>query len=305
MKEKMITVIGSLNFDLIFKQKRLAVKGETYPADSMTTAGGGKGANQAVQCAKLGVTTYLVGAVGRDVFGDYLLDGLTQYGVNTDYVKRVDETTGVGVVQALQDGTISATIAKGANDTVTRSQIDEAEPLLVKSSIVILQLETPVSVVEYAIRKAHEHGCYIILNAAPALELSSEALEKVNCLVVNEPEASFYCGAAIHDLDSAKEHCTKLLEQIGDLLIITLGRGGSLLYDGIHKLHVQAAEVEAIETTGAGDSYIGAFACKLLEGKSMAEAAAFASKAAGVTVTKIGAQPGMPTAVELQADCSV
>ncbi|WP_410512696.1 ribokinase [Paenibacillus sp. BR2-3] len=305
MKEKIITVIGSLNFDMIFKQKRLAAKGETYAADSLTTAGGGKGANQAVQCAKLGASTYLVGAVGRDGFGDFLLYSLGQYGVNTDFVNRVEETTGVGVVQALEDGTVAATISKGANYTLTRQHIEDAEPLLKKSSIVIFQLETPADVVEYGIHKACEHGCYVILNAAPAAELSSEALSKVNCLVVNEPEASFYCGAVIDDLDSAMLHCGDLFRKIGGLLIITLGKGGSLLYDGINMLHVKAADAEAIETTGAGDSYIGAFAYKLLEGEEIAEAAVFASKVAGITVTRIGAQPAMPTMAELETKYSL
>ncbi|WP_200889541.1 PfkB family carbohydrate kinase [Cohnella kolymensis] len=199
MKEKIITVIGSLNFDMIFKQQRLAVIGETYSAENLTITGGGKGANQAVQCAKLGASTYLVGSVGRDVLGDQLLNDLARYGVITDYVSRTDAATGVGVVNALEDGSLLATISKGANYEMTPERIDEIEPLLKRSSIVILQLEIPIEVVEYSIHKAHEAGCYVILNAAPAAAISADALAKVNCLVVNEPEASFYCGEIIED----------------------------------------------------------------------------------------------------------
>ncbi|KJD43864.1 ribokinase [Paenibacillus terrae] len=300
MKENIITVIGSLNFDIILKQKRLAAKGETYTADSLTTTGGGKGANQAVQCAKLGASTWLVGAVGSDTFGDFLLRGLAEYGVNTEFVNRVNETTGVGVVQALEDGTVAATISQGANYTLTRQRIDEATPLLVKSNIVIFQLETPVDVVEYGIHKAKEQGCYVLLNAAPAAALSPEALSKVDCLVVNEPEASFYCGEVIDDLDSAMLHCEELFSKVGGVLIITLGKGGSLLYDGINKLHIKAADAAAIETTGAGDSYIGAFAFQILNGAEIGAAARFASEVAGITVTRIGAQPAMPTMEEFK-----
>jgi ribokinase len=304
-KDKIITVIGSLNFDFIFKQQRLAKIGETYTADHMTTTGGGKGANQAVQCAKLGAVTYLVGAVGRDVLGDQLVRDLERYGVNTDYVARTDETTGVGVVNALEDGTLMATISKGANYTITTARVDEIDQLLERTSIVILQLEIPVEVVEYAIHKAYAHGCYIILNAAPAAAISTEALAKVHCLVVNEPEAAFYCGTAIDDLESAMQHAPMLYGRIGELLIITLGKNGSLLYNGESMFHVKAAKVDAVETTGAGDSYIGAFACQLLKEQPVDEAARFASMAAGITVTKIGAQTAMPTTRELEKPRSV
>jgi len=299
-KEKIITVIGSLNFDVIFKQQRFAQIGETYTADHVETASGGKGANQAVQCAKLGIPTYLVGSVGRDVMGTQLLHELAEYGVNTNYVTRVDETTGVGVVNALHDGTLMATISKGANYTITKNRIDEIEALLKRSSIVILQLEIPIEVVEYSIHKAHQFGCFIILNAAPAAAVSAEALSKVNCLVVNEPEASFYCGASVENLESALRHGRKLHEKIGELLIITLGRNGSVLFDADDTIHVKSLEVEAIETTGAGDSYIGAFATRLLMGDDFASAAGYASAAAAITVTKIGAQSAMPTARELE-----
>ncbi|MCT2197549.1 ribokinase [Paenibacillus sp. p3-SID1389] len=303
-KEKIVTVIGSLNFDLIFKQKRLAEIGETYTADRLETAGGGKGANQAVQCAKLGTTTYLVGAVGNDVLGEKLVHDLKHYGVHTEYIGRAAETTGVGVVNALEDGTLIATISKGANYSLTKERIDEIEDLLMRSAIVILQLEVPVDVVEYAIRKAHDFGCYIILNAAPAAPVAPDALAKVSCLVVNESEASFYCGKPIHDLASAQLHGHGLYERTGELLIITLGKSGCVVFDREGSFYVPAEPVNAIETTGAGDSFIGAFATRMLESPDVKAATRFASRAAAVTVTKIGAQSAMPTIQQLQADVS-
>lgn len=299
MKENIITVIGSINYDIIFKQKRFAEKGETIAADTVSFAGGGKGANQAVQCAKLGAVTYLVGAIGNDNFGEFILGNLKKDSVNVDNVMVGESSTGIGVVNALEDGTLVSTIFEGANHIINNKNIDEIEHLLKRSKIVILQMEIPIDVVEYAILKAHEHGCFIILNAAPAKEISASALLKVNCLVVNEPEASFYCGETIIDLETAKKNCEILFSKVRDLVIVTLGENGSVIYDGKHKLYIPAKKVNAIESTGAGDSYIGAFAYKLLIGCEYLEAAEFAALAGAFTVTGIGAQDSMPTLKEL------
>lgn len=295
MKENIITVIGSLNYDIIFKQKNLPQKGETTTANSVTFGGGGKGANQAVQCAKLGALTYMVGAVGNDSFGKYLTEQLKIYGVKLNHVKIVEENTGLGVVNAIDDGTIMATISTGANFKVDKKQIDEIEYLLEKSKIVILQLEIPVEVVQYIIEKASMYNCFIILNAAPAKNISKDALSKVNCLVVNEVEASFYSNEEIFDRVTAEKNCEKLFSKVKDLVIITLGENGSLIYDGKEKIYIPSKKVEAIESTGAGDSYIGAFAYKILEGKRFIDAAKFATLAGALTVTKVGAQSSMPS----------
>ncbi|MHB1393854.1 MAG: ribokinase [Clostridia bacterium] len=299
MKENIITVIGSLNYDIIFKQKRLANLGETLTADSVTFAGGGKGANQAVQCAKLGARTYMVGTVGMDVFGECLFRELGKFNVNTDYIKSVMENTGIGVDNVLEDGTLIGTISTGANFTINKDQIDEADDLISRSKIIIVQMEIPIEVIEYTIDKARKHNCYIILNAAPAKEISDTALSKLDCLVVNEPEATFYSGEKVSDLESAKKNCEKLFEKVKGLVIITLGENGSLLYDGKTKIHVIAKKVNAIDSLGAGDSYIGAFAYKILECCGHVEAAKFAAVAGALTVTRVGAQSSMPTLKEI------
>jgi len=299
MKENIITVIGSINYDIIFKQKRFAQKGETITADTVSFAGGGKGANQAVQCAKLGAVTYLVGAIGNDNFGEVLLLNLKRFGVNVDNIMIGELNTGIGVVNALEDGTLVSTISTGANYTINKRNIDDIEHLLERSKIVILQMEIPTDVVEYAILKAHEHGCFIILNAAPAKNISGFALSKVNCFVVNELEASFYSGETITDLETANKYCERLFVKVKDLVIITLGENGSVVYDGKQKLHVPAKKVNAIESTGAGDSYLGAFAYKLLTDCKYSEAAEFAALAGAFTVTNVGAQDSMPTLKEL------
>lgn len=301
MKEKKAVVIGSLNYDIILKQKRLPKIGETFVADSVTMCGGGKGANQAAQLSKLGSEVFMVGCVGTDKFGDELLSNLKNYNVNTDKVKRSsDNNTGMGIVNVFDDGKLIATITRGANYEVRIKDIEEIKDMIIHSEILILQLEIPVETVEYAINLASEHNTFIILNAAPAYEIKKEILFKVNCLVVNETEASFYLNKEINDLESSKRNCEELFGKIKDLLIITLGENGSLLYDGREKIHIKAAKVDVTETTGAGDSFIGAFAHKLLNGNSYKESAEFASLVSAVTVTKIGAQDSMPTCSEVE-----
>ena len=301
MKEKKAVIIGSLNYDIILKQKRLPKIGETFVADSITMCGGGKGANQAVQLSKLGGKAFMAGCVGNDKFGEELLSNLQKHNVNTDNVKLSEKNnTGMGIVNVFDDGKLIATITRGANYDITNSDIDKIKNEIISAQIIILQMEIPIEVIEYVINLASKHNVYIILNAAPACEIKEEVLSKVNCLVVNETEASFYLNKEINDVKSSIENCEELYRKIKDLLIITLGENGSLLYDGKEKLHIKARKAEVTETTGAGDSFIGAFAYKLLNDSSYKEAAEFASLVSSITVTKIGAQDSMPTYEEVK-----
>lgn len=301
MKEKKAVIVGSLNYDIILKQKRLPKIGETFVADSITMCGGGKGANQAVQLSKLGGKAFMAGCVGNDKFGEELLSNLQKHNVNTDNVKLSEKNnTGMGIVNVFDDGKLIATITRGANYDITNSDIDKIKNEIISAQIIILQMEIPIEVIEYVINLASKHDVYIILNAAPACEIKEEVLSKVNCLVVNETEASFYLNKEINDVKSSIENCEELYGKIKDLLIITLGENGSLLYDGKEKLHIKARKAEVTETTGAGDSFIGAFAYKLLNDSSYKEAAEFASLVSSITVTKIGAQDSMPTYEEVK-----
>ena len=301
MKEKKAVIIGSLNYDIILKQKRLPKIGETFVADSITMCGGGKGANQAVQLSKLGGKAFMAGCVGNDKFGEELLSNLQKHNVNTDNVKLSEKNnTGMGIVNVFDDGKLIATITRGANYDITNSDIDKIKDEIINAKIIILQMEIPIEVIEYVINLASKHDVYIILNAAPACKIKEEVLSKVNCLVVNETEASFYLNKEINDVKSSIENCEELYGKIKDLLIITLGENGSLLYDGKEKLHIKARKAEVTETTGAGDSFIGAFAYKLLNDSSYQEAAEFASLVSSITVTKIGAQDSMPTYEEVK-----
>jgi len=299
MEKNAVTIVGSINYDIILKQKRLPEIGETFTADSVTFCGGGKGANQAVQCAKLGLESYMVGKVGNDQFGSELIATMKKYGLNTDYVSKADTNTGLGIVNAISDGSVVATIAKGANYSMTIEDIDQVEDLLKKSKIVILQLEIPKEVVEYTIKKAKGYNCYVILNAAPACEIDVDCLKLVDCLVVNETEASFYAGERVSSVIDAEKVCRKLYLFTNNLLIITLGEKGSILYDGNKTIHIPCRTVDVVETTGAGDSYTGALAYGLMNEWPIEKIGEYASIVSSRTVTKIGAQDAMPTLIEL------
>jgi ribokinase len=299
--ESRILVIGSLNYDIILEQERLPEKGETYTVDRVTTGGGGKGANQAVQAAKMGIKTTMFGALGQDPFGDYLHRQLAAYGVDTSLIKWVSESTGLGINNVLRDGSLYANIVRGANHALTKGDITNLEAEIAKSAIVIMQLEIPIDVTETAIKLARKHDCYVILNAAPALPISANALSMVDCLIVNEKEASYYVKAPISQVEDALACCPALHEKIRDLVIITLGVNGSVLYDGKNKVFIPIRKVQAVDTTGAGDSYVGAFAAKIVTGTPYVEAAVNATLASSITVTRPGSQVSMPTARDIQA----
>ena len=297
---KKITVIGSLNYDVILKIPRLPFKGETLTANGAAFSAGGKGANQAVQAAKLKTPTYMVGCVGTDASADFLVNTAKEYGVNVDYIRKVPGSSGMGVINAVEDGSVYACIVRGANFEVTKEDVDNAMPILKESGVCILQNEIPVEISAYAIDKAKEAGCIVVLNAAPAIELPEECLSKVDILVVNEVEAEFYCHEKIDSVEKAKTEIKKMAEKYNNNVIFTLGKDGAVAYENGTIEFIPAMKVDAIETTGAGDSYIGAVSHSIIEGKSLIEACKFATKCSAITVCRMGAQPSMPTLEDVE-----
>ena len=297
---KKITVSGSLNYDVILKIPRLPFKGETLTANGATFSAGGKGANQAVQAAKLKTPTYMVGCVGTDASADFLVNTAKEYGVNVDYIRKVPGSSGMGVINAVEDGSVYACIVRGANFEVTKEDVDNAMPILKESGVCILQNEIPVEIIAYAIDKAKEAGCTVVLNAAPAIELPEGCLSKVDILVVNEVEAEFYCHEKIDSVEKAKTEIKKMAEKYNNNVIFTLGKDGAVAYENGTIEFIPAMKVDAIETTGAGDSYIGAVSHSIIEGKSLIEACKFATKCSAITVCRMGAQPSMPTLEDVE-----
>lgn len=300
MKKDKIVVIGSLNYDVILKIPHLPACGETLPADDAAFSAGGKGANQAVQASKLGVPTYMVGCVGEDFQGDFMLKSAEKYGVNTDYIRKTTQPTGMGVINAVPDGSVFACIVRGANFAIAKEDIDAAEGLLKEAAIVILQMEIPQAVNMYAIDKAKSYGCKVLLNAAPAYEMPEEYLKKCDIIVVNEVEAGFYLKESIETVEQAKKGVRILADAYGSDIIITLGAEGSVVSDGGRTTFIPSRKVDAIETTGAGDSFIGGIGYSLMQGMNLTEACEFATCCSAVTVCRIGAQDSMPTLEEIQ-----
>ncbi|WP_058309027.1 ribokinase [Gracilibacillus massiliensis] len=297
--DRRTVVIGSINYDIIIKQDRLPKIGETISANSVSMSGGGKGANQAVQCAKLGLDTHMIGKVGNDHFGDELLNGLEKYHVHTNFIKKADTNSGLGFVNSFPDGRLLSTIEKGANYKLQIKDIQDAVSIIKEASIVVIQLEIPIKVAEYAIQLGKKHGCYIILNAAPSVPISADVLKLVDCFVVNEAEASYYAGTEIETAEQALAASDLLQNMVAHLVCITLGEKGSVLFDGKEKQYFPAEKVDVIETTGAGDSYIGGIAYSVLNNFLINEMGKFASKVSSKTVTNIGAHEAMPSLEEV------
>lgn len=298
MRDK-ITVIGSLNYDIILKMQRLPECGETMPVDGATFSAGGKGANQGVQAAKLGVKTYMVGCVGEDSQGEFMLASAEKYGLDTTHVRKVAEPTGMGVVNAVEDGSVYACIVRGANFAMSKADIDAAEDILKESEIVILQMEIPQEINEYAIDKAKECGCKVLINAAPAAEFPEEYMKKCDIIVVNEVEAAFYLKEEITDEEQARQGAKKLAQTYDTDIIMTLGKAGSVVYDKGEITFIPSHKVNAIETTGAGDSFIGGVGYALIQGMSLTKACEFATGCSAITVCRLGAQASMPTLEEV------
>ena len=303
MKRGAIAVFGSLNYDILFEVDRLPVPGETRAASSVSFAGGGKGANQAVQAALLGAGVEMVGAVGNDALGSDLLRRLEEVGVGTEHVHRLDVATGVGVVSFLEDGSIAAVIGRGANFAITRDQVRSAEPVFENAALAVLQLENPVELVADAATIAKRNRCTVILNAAPACTVSTPLRDATDILVVNEVEAAFFLGSDRPiGIDQCQDAGLRLREMFAAEVIITLGGDGSVVFSSSGPgTHIPARSVHAVETTGAGDSYVGAVAVALAEGRTLVEAAESGTRASSITVQGIGAQGAMPNARAIAA----
>lgn len=299
MSSKKIVVIGSLNYDIIVKQQRMPKKGETYAGDEMVQSPGGKGSNQAAQCAKLGLPTFMVGKVGDDRFGQALVGALTAVGVNTSNIKK-QGSTGMGLVHVMPDGDYYSTIIKGANALITKSDINGIKSLIDSAGFIILQQEIPAEVIEYIITISENADTKIVLNNAPAKKIKDEILKRVDILVVNETEAAFMIGREIQTVEDAINAGKKLLPKTSGMVVITLGVEGAVVVTNEYVRFQPAHKVKAVDATGAGDSYIGAFVYGLANPFTIDECMAFASTVSCITVTKDGGQDSFPTKKEVE-----
>ncbi len=295
-----IVVVGSLNMDLVVRAPHIPKPGETVlGGEDLKAIPGGKGANQAYGAARLGADVAMVGRVGEDTFGEQLIHSLQSAAIDTTHVTVGEQNaTGVAVIVVEHSGQNSIVVASGANALVTIADVKAAESVFASADLLLLQLEIPVESVLTAAQVAKSQGVKILLNPAPAQPLSSELLSLVDILVLNETEAEILCGQPI-DLESATPGSH--LSDLGvSTIILTLGSHGSVLIEGDHKTVVPPFSIQPVDTTAAGDSFIGSFAVAFTEGKTLLEAVRLGNAAGALTATKLGAQSSMPSREELE-----
>ena len=299
-----IVVVGSANMDLVVRTERIPAPGETVLGGEFFQLRGGKGANQAVAAARLGGEVAFVGCVGQDAFGDSLLAGLKQDGIDIKHVRRREgAASGVALIGVDARGQNSIIVAPGANALLTASDIDAAEATIEGADAVVAQLEIPQEAVAQAMHLAVLEGLHTILNPAPfhhGDKISLALLSSIEVLVPNEHEAAAILGIAPRQAGSDYSQVAASLLRFGAAsVIITLGRQGCILADEHGVRQIPASVVEAVDTTAAGDCFCGALAVGMAEGMSLDDAARFASAAAAISVTRMGAQPSMPMRSEL------
>ena len=302
----MIVVIGSINMDLVLRVPRMPLPGETLTGGAFRTIPGGKGANQAVACARLsgkvaagGQQVAMVGCVGDDAFGATLRAALVGDGIIDSHITTLPGVaSGIASILVDDNGQNSIVIAGGANDLLSPAHIDAAKELIEQADIVVLQLETPMATVVHAIKLARSLGKTVVLNPAPAASLPDGVLELVDYLIPNEIEAAMLAGVSPDGADV--QALAAALQKLGsDNVIITLGSKGvhAALYGG--DFTFPAEVVQAVDTTAAGDTFIGGFVAGLASGMDEAEAIQQGQRAAAWSVTKPGAQTSIPHLHEL------
>lgn len=308
---KKVCVIGSSNTDMILKLSRVPVPGETIIGGAFSTAAGGKGANQAVAAARAGGSVAFIARVGNDAFGRQAVDGFEKEGIDVAAISvDDDETSGVALIFVGEDGENSIGVASGANACLSEADAERHRSIIEGSDVVLVQLETPVATIETAARMASEAGRTVILNPAPATALPDSLLAKVSIITPNETEAELLTGIKVDSDHGIREAATALHRKGIPVVIITLGKRGVFLSGVGGEAYVPAHEVrDVVDTTAAGDTFNGALAVAIAEGKSVMEAVRFANAAAAISVTRLGAQPSAPHREEISgllcgtADC--
>jgi ribokinase len=291
-----IVVVGSSNMDLVVKSPRIPAVGETILGGDFIMVPGGKGANQAVAAAKLGADVYFIAKLGHDVFGEQSLSNLKEVGVNTQYVTQTNAApSGVALIMVDDSGNNVIVVAPGANQRLSPEDAKKAEVEIASSGAVVAQLEVPLETIEFAARLANGLKIPFILDPAPAQRLSPELLKTIDVLTPNETEAQILTGIEVTDQDSARGAAKNLLASGVKAVIVTMGAKGFLLAESERIEYVPAIKVNAVDATAAGDAFTGSLAVGLAQGQSLADAALFANRVAALSVTKMGAQPSMPT----------
>lgn len=297
----MVTVVGSLNYDLTIALPHFPSPGEAVIGGDLKTASGGKGANQAFAIAKMGAPALLIGAVGQDSFGDEMIASLLRVGVDTSGVMRRDNSpSGVAMIWLDASGQNEIGVAMGANATLGASDVEQFRERIRRSRAVVAQLETTTEATEAAMRLARRHDVLSVLNTAPFVPITDELLRLCDFVIPNENEATKLSEVEVVDLDSAAQAARAIRSRGAKNALITLGSNGVWLDCETWRGHVPAFKVKAVDTVGAGDTFIGAFVSRLTEGASVHDAARFGCAASAIAVTRYGSQPSVPTRKEVE-----
>jgi ribokinase len=310
-----ILVVGSLNADLVVRAPRFPQPGETISGEDLQVIPGGKGANQAVAAVRHGAQVSMLGRVGNDGFGDFLLDNLKENNVDISRIQRDEASTGTAIIVVDSNGQNSIVLSAGANGNVTAEDVENAS--FADHKLLLLQLEIPTPTVLAATRRAREHGLSVILNPAPAKELPDELISLVDYLIPNETELNLLTGIEVNDIPSAELAAKSLLARGVKHVIVTLGSKGALIVNKERITTVDAYPVDVVDTTAAGDAFIGGFAYQLLESANLLgnlqehtltgtrapvlqKAVRYACACGALATTKFGAQPSLPTKEEIE-----
>jgi ribokinase len=298
-----VVIVGSLNMDLVTRAPRLPRAGETLAGQSFVTVPGGKGANQAVAAARLGASVAMIGCVGDDAYGEQLRSALLAEGIDCQAVTAIaGESTGVALIVVDDNSQNAIVIVAGGNGHVTSNVVDGFDALLSQAEVIICQLEVPMATVGHVLKRGRELGKTVILNPAPASgPLPAEWYAWIDYLIPNESEATALTGLPVDSVATADAAASALLASGVGKVIVTLGEHGALFANKASSQHFPAPKVKPVDTTAAGDTFVGGFAAALADGKPESEAIRFGQIAAALSVTRAGAQPSIPTFNDVQS----
>lgn len=294
-----VFVVGSINMDIVNRVHQHPQPGETMHGFGTVYSPGGKGANQAIAATRTAGNVLMIASVGEDAFGQQLIDGLLALGVNVDQVSVKPTLSGLAFITVDEGGENTIILSSGANNEVNTIDVQAAFASIEDNGILLVQNEIPWKTTEFAIMEGHAAGLRVFWNPAPAMDIPRDILPFVDTIILNELEASVATGLEVHSIEDAKDAAQRLINDGGKSVVITLGEHGSVYVDSTTYIHTPAFRVNVVDTTAAGDTFIGAFAVASTENSSKEKALRFASAASALSVSRAGAQSSIPSREEV------